>query len=179
MLSAKDEVFLYRKAVSKDAFFRRLNGIYALKNGCPFVAAEIDALIQLFPKELPVITFREGEETDFRALASTLVEMGYSREFEVESKGTFAVRGDILDIFPVNAENPVRIDFFGDEVEKIKPYDLVSGERLEPVREINVLAATDAFLSVSDGERIEKGLKTGCQRNTSISHPVPSPCGSL
>ena len=53
VLAAKDEVLSYRKALSKDSLFRRLNGIYALQNGCPVVVAEIDALVQLFPKKLP------------------------------------------------------------------------------------------------------------------------------
>lgn len=127
VLAAKDEVLLYRKALSKDSLFKRLSGIYALQSGCPVVTAEIDALVQLFPKRIPSILLKEGEDADFLSLPAKLVEMGYTRGFEVETKGAFALRGDILDIFPVNAENPVRIDFFGDTVEKIKPYDLVTG----------------------------------------------------
>lgn len=159
VLAAKDEVLLYRKALSKDSLFRRLNGIYALQSGCPFVAAEIDALVQLFPARLPSVLLRKGAEEDFLALPARLAEMGYTRGFEVESKGTFAVRGDILDIFPVNEENPVRVDFFGDMVEKIKPYDLVTGERLEAKDELVILAATDVFAAPGDKERAEKVLR--------------------
>lgn len=159
VLAAKDEVLLYRKALSKDSLFRRLNGIYALQSGCPFVAAEIDALVQLFPARLPSVLLRKGEEEDFLALPARLAEMGYTRGFEVESKGTFAVRGDILDIFPINEENPVRVDFFGDMVEKIKPYDLVTGERLEAKDELVILAATDVFAAPGDKERAEKVLR--------------------
>ena len=119
-LAAKDEVLLYRKAISKDSLFRRLEGIHALKQGCPVVTAEIDSLVQLFPKNVPPLLFKEGEDEDFVALPTKLVNLGYVRSFEVETKGVFAIRGDILDIYPVNAENPVRIDFFGDTVEKIK-----------------------------------------------------------
>lgn len=159
VLAAKDEVLLYRKALSKDSLFRRLNGIYALQSGCPFVAAEIDALVQLFPARLRSVLLRKGAEEDFLALPARLAEMGYTRGFEVESKGTFAVRGDILDIFPVNEENPVRVDFFGDMVEKIKPYDLVTGERLEAKDELVILAATDVFAAPGDKERAEKVLR--------------------
>ncbi|MBQ5929815.1 MAG: hypothetical protein IIX02_03385, partial [Clostridia bacterium] len=60
VLAAKDEVLLYRKALTKDTLFKRLNGIYALQNGCEVVTAEIDALIQLFPKKLPALTLQEG-----------------------------------------------------------------------------------------------------------------------
>ncbi len=159
VLAAKDEVLLYRKALSRDSLFRRLNGIYALQSGCPFVAAEIDALVQLFPARLPSVLLRKGAEEDFLALPARLAEMGYTRGFEVESKGTFAVRGDILDIFPINEENPVRVDFFGDMVEKIKPYDLVTGERLETKDELVILAATDVFAAPGDQERAEKVLR--------------------
>ena len=161
ILSAKDEVLTYRKALSKDSLFRRLNGIHALQTGCPFVAAEIDALLQLFPKRLPVLTLCEGEETDFSALPAKLVSMGYVRAFEVETKGAFALRGDILDVFPVNAENPMRIDFFGDTVEKIKPYDFVTGERLDGVAKAEILAATDAFVEEDDLARVADALKKG------------------
>ena len=163
-IAAKDEVLLYRKALSKDSLFKRLNGIYALQNGCDVVTAEIDALIQLFPKKLSSITFVEGEDFDFPSLAARLTEMGYARSFEVETRGVFALRGDILDIYPVNGENPVRIDFFGDTVEKIKPYDIVTGDRLPNVSEVTVIAATDVVLEEGDEERVrsalEKGVKT-------------------
>ena len=100
LLSAKDEVLLYQKALSKDSLYRRLNGIYAMQTGADILVAEIDSLIQLFPKTLPTIFLKEGEETDFSTLPARLVQMGYTRSFEVESKGTFALRGDILDIYP-------------------------------------------------------------------------------
>ena len=161
VIAAKDEVLLYRKALSKDALYKRLCGIFELKNGCPFVACEIDALLQLFPKDLPFITLEEGAEFAFETLPKTLVEMGYQRSFEVEVKGSFALRGDILDIYPINEENPVRIDFFGDTVEKIKPYDVVTGDRLESKKQLTILAATDVFVTENDKARMEKALQNG------------------
>ena len=166
VLAAKDEVLLYRKALSKDSLFKRLSGIYALQSGCPVVTAEIDALVQLFPKRIPSILLKEGEDADFLSLPAKLVEMGYTRGFEVETKGAFALRGDILDIFPVNAENPVRIDFFGDTVEKIKPYDLVTGNRLESPKELLILSATDVFVEEGDRARVEEAFKDGLKNFT-------------
>ena len=146
VLSAKDEVLLYRKALSKDALYRRLKGVHALTTGADIVVAELDALLQVCPKSLPCITFRENDEFDFSSLSSRLTQMGYTRAFEVESKGAFALRGDILDIYPINMENPVRVDFFGDTVEKIKPYDFATGDRLSSVQELNILSATDIIV---------------------------------
>ncbi len=164
VLAAKDEVLLYRKALSKDALFKRLQGISALQKGCPVVTAEIDALIQLFPKKLKAITFHEGQEYDFGRLPITLVEMGYVRSFEVESKGTFAIRGDILDIYPINLGNPVRIDFFGDTVEKIKPYDASTGERLKGITNVEILSATDVWVEKEDEVGIERALEEGVRQ---------------
>ncbi|MBE5747312.1 MAG: transcription-repair coupling factor [Clostridiales bacterium] len=164
VLAAKDEVLLYQKALSKDSLFRRIEGLYALQNGGEVVTAEITALLQLFPKKLPSITFIEGEDYDFTQLPKNLVAMGYARTFEVESRGTFALRGDILDIYPVGADNPVRIDFFGDTVEKIKPYDIATGDRLAGVKEVTVLSASDVVVTESDKERIKTALEKGLKK---------------
>ena len=151
-------MLFYRKALSKDSLYKRLNAIYQLQSGCPFVVAEIDALLQIFPKKLPVIEFMEGEDLDFMSLPQWLFSLGYTRSYEVESKGSFALRGDILDIFPINEENPVRIDFFGDTVEKIKPYDLATGERLPSKKRQTLLAATDVVLKEGEQEKIARIL---------------------
>ena len=164
MLAAKDEVLLYRKALSKDSLFKRLNGVYALQNGCEVVTAEIDALLQLFPKTLPKITLTEGEDFDFMGLPARLVQMGYTRVFEVETKGVFALRGDILDIYPVNADNPVRIDFFGDTVEKIKPYDILTGDRLPSEKTIEILSATDVIVTENDLPALQKTLENSARK---------------
>ncbi len=159
-IAAKDEVLLYRRALSRDGLYRRLEGIDALQRGCPVVTAEIDALVQLFPKKLPTITLREGEDYDFTSLPADLIRMGYTRSYEVESRGVFALRGDILDIYPVSG-TPVRVDFFGDTVEKIKPYDAVTGERLAGVKEVAILSATDVVATESDLPRVKEALQMG------------------
>ena len=168
ILSAKDEVLLYRKALSKDAYYRRLNGIHALQSGAEIVVAEIDALIQLFPKRLPTIDFVEGEEIDFLSLPERLVKMGYARVSEVETKGSFALRGDILDLYPINCENPARIDFFGDTVEHIKPYDIVTGNRLHIVKSLSVLSATDVFLEEDEEASLAAILRKGLNGFSSV-----------
>lgn len=150
LLTAKDEVLLYKDAVSKDALFKRINALYKIQNGARVVVCDIESLLQLFPRRLESLALAVGEETDFSSLPEKLVKMGYNRAAAVESKGTFALRGDILDIFPVNAENPARVDFFGDGVEKIKPYNFVTGERLAQAEFLDIVAATD--VTIGEGE---------------------------
>ncbi len=154
LLSAKDEVLTYKDAVSKDALFRRLVAIDQVLNGCDGVVCDIEAALQLIPYTMPRIDLNKGAEYDYLSLPARLVALGYTREYAAESRATFAVRGDVLDVFPVGAENPVRIDFFGDVIERIRPYDGVTGERLNEVESIRILSAVDCFISPDEQTEI-------------------------
>lgn len=161
LLTAKDEVLLYKDAVSKDALFRRLSALHRIANGAELIVCDVEAALGLVPKHLPSVTLQKGAEYDYLSLPKKLVGMGYVREYAADSKGTFAVRGDILDVFPVGEDNPVRVDFFGDTVEKIRPYDAVSGERLEERNEITLIAANDCLIGGEERERVAAALKEG------------------
>lgn len=164
LLSAKDEVLTYRRALSKDALYKRLTALWQWQEGADVLVCDVEAAIQLIPRNIPVFRLKAGGETDMRELVSSLARAGYTREYSVEGKGAFAVRGDILDIFPVNCEHPVRIDFFGDEVESIKPYDEVTGERYPRLGEICIVAATDVVVSDGDAEEIKSALAAELKR---------------
>ena len=71
------------------------------------------------------------EEIGVDALLELLVELGYVRSAVVERPGEFAARGSVVDIFPAQGECPVRLDFFGDEIESIKDFDIASQRSLE------------------------------------------------
>lgn len=154
LLTPKDEVLTYRKAGSKDALYRRLNAVYAWQNGGEVLVTDIEAAIQLLPRHAEWVRLEVGKETELSPLLQKLVTMGYTREYEVEAKGTFALRGDILDLWPINSEHPARVDFFGDEVEAIKPYDEITAERLPQVSSLEVVAATDVLLTKEDEKEI-------------------------
>lgn len=158
LLPAKDEVILYKDALSKDALFRRLTTVHGILTDAEIIVCAVEAVMQLFPEKIRTLSFAVDGEYDYRALPAELVAMGYTREYSVETRGAFAVRGDILDIFPVNSENPVRIDFFGDTIEKIRPYDAVSGERLEEISRLEIIAATDAEFTADDVPRVRRAL---------------------
>ena len=160
-LSPKDDVLLYKDAVSRDALFRRLKALHEIDDGAQIVVCDVESALQLVPRSLPYIALKKGEEVDFLSLPAELVRMGYTREYSAESAGSFAVRGDILDIYPVGAENPVRIDFFGDTVERIRPYDPVSGERLEDIDCVTIIAATDSVIEQGDIPKINSALSAG------------------
>ena len=169
LLAAKDEVLTYRKALSKDALFARLTALCEWERGADVLVADVEALIQLVPKKLAVFSVRVGEERDMRVFVGQLAEAGYSREYTVDGKGAFAVRGDILDIWPVNLEHPVRIDFFGDEVEAIKPYDEATAERFRPLDAVEIAAATDVVFAEGEKERVARALSDAVRKAKNAS----------
>jgi excinuclease ABC subunit B len=80
-------------------------------------------------KEMHLV-IREGQETKREKFLKELVEIQYSRNDIDFSRGRFRVKGDVIEIFPAYGENPFRIEFFGDEVEKISEIDPVTGKAL-------------------------------------------------
>ncbi len=117
---------------------RRLAVLHALTDGpdsglpAPprVVVAPIRALLQrLAPADgaTPLVV-RPGEQVDVDALLHQLVDRGYRREHQVEHRGEFAVRGGIVDVFPSTADVPVRIDLWGDEVDRLTAF-AVSDQR--------------------------------------------------
>jgi len=87
------------------------------------IVAPIRALLQkLGPHAHEPTTVRPGQELSVDELLSKLVSVGYRREHQVEHRGEIAVRGGIIDVFPSTAEVPVRIDLWGDEVDRLTSF---------------------------------------------------------
>ncbi|HKJ84090.1 MAG TPA: excinuclease ABC subunit UvrB [Mariprofundaceae bacterium] len=83
--------------------------------------------------------FEVGKETDQRAAVHKLVELQYERNDTDFHRGTFRVRGDVLEVFPAHAEDfAIRIEFFGDEVDAISRFDPLTGKRLESLQKYTV-----------------------------------------
>jgi len=93
----------------------------ALRTGASVVVvASVRAAVQrVSPSPTDPVVLRVGESVDFDGLVSRLADAGYERTDRVESRGEFAVRGGIVDLYPAQGREPVRIDFWGDQVEEI------------------------------------------------------------
>ncbi len=92
-----------------------------------------------------------------RALASKLVTMGYEKNYQVEAPGQFSVRGGIIDIFDLTSENPVRIELWGDEIESIRSFDVLSQRSIEEnMEQFFVFPATELILP---RELLEEGFR--------------------
>ena len=93
------------------------------------------------------LEFKVGETYDLSKIKIDLVKSGYLKVNKVDQSLQFAVRGDILDIYSVNNDNPVRIEFFGDEVESIRFFDLASQVSIKNINSIDILPGNDILLS--------------------------------
>ena len=103
--------------------------------------------------------FKSGKEFDLSELTSWLAQAGFRRENLVAKPGEFALRGDILDIYPLDRESPVRIEFFGDEIDTIKEFDLASQRSQKQIDHLFVSAAQDRVFTKSDFERAAKMIR--------------------
>ncbi len=89
------------------------------------------------------LEFYAGKEIQFSSLAKRLVSFGYRRQDQVSVRGEFAIRGSIVDIFPVHFSLPVRIELSDEIVENIHTFDVATGRRLEPHRMVILLPAKE------------------------------------
>jgi transcription-repair coupling factor (superfamily II helicase) len=109
----------------------------------PVIIAPVRSLLQHLP--LPrliaplVFSLRVGESWPLERLSAALVERGYRRSSMVETRGEFSIRGGIVDIFPICAEGPFRLEFFGDDIESIRAFDAVTQRSLEMIDEVELM----------------------------------------
>ena len=80
-----------------------------------------------------------GDEPGWDALQQRLFRLGYTRVDVVSAAGEFAVRGGILDVFPATADRPVRLEFFGDTLESLRPFDIASQRSDEGIERITIV----------------------------------------
>ena len=131
---------------------RRLYALFRLMAGK--VRAVVAPLSAVMQKVLPRQVLGDvsqylvaGEEVERETLLAKLVRLGYANVPLVEDRGTFSVRGGILDIFPPDLPTPVRIDFFGDFVDTIRSFDAVTQRSLRPQDELIILPSREVILS--------------------------------
>jgi len=97
-------------------------------------------------------TARRGEMLDMEWLMRRLVELGYEREEMVAQRGQFSRRGGIVDIFPVHADEPVRLEFFGDEIDRLQPFDSDSQRASGHLSECVITPAREVLWNAADVE---------------------------
>lgn len=124
------------------------------------VVVSIDALlnkiIPLQEMKKNIITFTLGETLNLDKVKKILISLGYERSDWVDGVGQFAIRGGILDIFPMSSECPFRVELWGEEIDSIRSFDVESQRSIENVEQLSVYPAAEMILSE---DRIKAGIK--------------------
>jgi transcription-repair coupling factor (superfamily II helicase) len=84
------------------------------------------------------LSLKQGQSPSFEHLIQKLVDMGYQRRPVASDKGEFAVRGGIIDVFPVSSPDPYRLEFWGDDLESLRIYDPVGQKSIRPVEQVDI-----------------------------------------
>ena len=100
---------------------------------------------------------KKGEHYNLSDIRKQLVVNGYYNVNKIDQSLQFAIRGDVLDIYSVNNDYPVRIEFFDDEIESIRYFDLAKQTSIQELNEVKILPASDILLS--DDDKIRSGEK--------------------
>lgn len=105
------------------------------------------------------LLFKVKDTIDYSNLKSSLIQAGYIFSKRVDQPLTFSMRGEVVDIFSINYKDPIRIEFFDNEVESVRFFDLDSQLTIEQVDSVKIIPATDILFSNNEKELIIKKLK--------------------
>ncbi|MCR4436430.1 MAG: transcription-repair coupling factor [Clostridiales bacterium] len=165
LLYSSKEVMLYDiEAKSYEAVFQRLNALDRIVEGkYRFIVTSIEAAAQkLIPKDEfsgCILNFTLDGTADLTAVAQSLTAMGYERVDTVEGMGQFAVRGGIIDIFPVNSEFALRMELFGDEIDSIRRFDIMTQRSVDRLENVRVIPAREVIYPVEKRDAIIRHIK--------------------
>ena len=169
---------------SRDWERGRLAALYALASGrAPVTVATADALLaRTMPPDLLkslAVTLEPGKQMDLKALTEGLLRAGYTRCEQVEGVGQFALRGGILDVFSPLMDQPVRCEFFDDEIDSMGAFDPASQRRTRNLDTALILPAAEVLPHSAPGgltglaetlealaAKLEKKQKTEAQVRT-------------
>ncbi|HEZ1445826.1 TPA: transcription-repair coupling factor [Neisseria meningitidis] len=142
----------------QDLVSERLSALWQIKSGAADV---LFVPVATAMQKLPPVPFlagrtfwlKTGQTLDIGRLKTDLVDAGYNHVSHVVAAGEFAVRGGIVDLFPMGSEMPYRIDLFDDEIDSIKTFDTETQRTISPVSEIRLLPAHE-FPTDNEAQKI-------------------------
>ena len=152
MYGARDLIF-YQADVHGNLLTRqRMSCLKPVIEGEPVtIVTTFDALMEHI---VPIETLEDhmldisvSDTIDLNDLQKQLITLGYTRSYQVEESGQFSVRGGIIDIYPLTEENPVRIELWGDEVDSIRSFDVLSQRSIEKLNTIMIFPASEIILT--------------------------------
>ncbi len=157
--------FLDRPPAFDEAVSRRLEALAALQGEpCVVVSSRRATLRPTVARaglNATTIELIPGASIALPDVVRGLVELGYSREPQVESPGQFAVRGGILDVFPAASRSPVRAEWFGDEIESLRIFDPLNQRSVMTVPRVTVRPGREVLLGPDRGSAAVARLRQG------------------
>ncbi|MBR2530757.1 MAG: transcription-repair coupling factor [Lachnospiraceae bacterium] len=160
LFPAKDLIF-YQADISGNVITQqRMSCIRALFEGkkCTIVTTVDAFMAQMAPPssiKQGIICINKDEEYSEEDLAKRLVAAGYMRNHQIEGRGQFCMRGGIVDVFPLTEDNPIRIELWGDTVESVRTFDMVSQRSITELSSVSVFPASEIIL---DAPALDAGL---------------------
>lgn len=147
-------------AATGDFLFERIQTLYTLlTEDKKIVITNLHGAIKYeLPKEVwesSIFTVKQGMQIEIEDLSRRLVRLGYEPVYTITKTGEFSRRGSIVDIFPLGCEKPIRLDFFGDEIDTIKEFNMDTQRSIEPVKRKVILPVTE-FIYDDEDFRIAK-----------------------
>lgn len=157
---AKDLIFYQADLSGNVITADRMRAIKAISEETKgVIVTTVDAFMaRMIPVDViadHILFLDKGMEISESEVAGLLVASGYVRNYQIEGKGQFSIRGGIIDIFPLTEDNPVRIELWGDEIESIRSFDILSQRSIENLETVAVYPATELCLDASE---LKEGL---------------------
>lgn len=165
---AKDLIFYQADVHGNELTRERVKTLKRLAEDKPItVITTFDSLmtpqVPLYIWKAHILKLSKGGTLSEEGIAKRLVNMGYEKNYQVEAPGQFSIRGGIVDIFDLTQENPYRIELWGDEIDSIRSFDILSQRSIEKLETVSVYPATELVLSSQDKtEGLEK-IQTECK----------------
>lgn len=162
---AKDLIFAQADLTGNEITAQRMSVYKALLEETDItIVTTVDAFLnKIVPLDKiadAIIYMDEGDELNLNEMSARLSAAGYARNFQIEGKGQYSIRGGILDVFPLTEENPIRIELWGDEIESIRTFDILTQRSMDSLSSVSIYPATEAVMSKEEIalglERVEK-----------------------
>lgn len=114
------------------------------------------------------------DKVDYESLVLSLLGNGYKNVNKIDAPLQFARRGSILDIYSINYENPIRIEFFGDEIDSIRYFDIISQRTISTLKEVTILPSSDMLVDFNVFEQKVERLneKVAILNDESLKHKI-------
>ncbi len=158
------EPILYNISASHDSDRERLSVLAGIlsRSFDAVITTPLAALSYTMPRknlEKNSLSVSLGDEMDITDLCSRLCELGFSPADAIDGKGQFSHRGGIVDFFGGTYDNPIRIEFFGDEIDRIGHFDLLTQRMTDPLDSVSITPTREVITSTAARDKVRKQIE--------------------